>query len=318
MIKVSIVVPVHNTAEYLKECVASLLAQTLQDIEVILVENASTDGSLSICKELAAGDSRVRYVSLEIGDLSFARNTGVKMANGEYVGFVDSDDEIDPDMYKRMYDAAVRHDADAVNCNSVKVYPHRPAKYKFLENGEETVLSSKEMVALNLMEKVSLGACTMLIKKKIVEKIRFPEHKLYEDRACTFLFYADAGKCVQINRSFYHYHQYRGNICRWKSFRHSFDCAEADIKRLRFIQESGLFSEDEKAALASRSAESFLRKLNRMRKSASTEEETVKLQDMKRAVSLIPDGCILSLKAKIIRFFVERSIAFSPASEISI
>ena len=109
--KVSIIVPVHNTEKYLRQCVGSLLSQTLDDIEVVLVENGSEDGSPDICRELSSEDPRVRYVTLEKGDLSTARNEGVRAAAGEYVGFVDSDDLVSPEMYGRRYEGYPGHDS---------------------------------------------------------------------------------------------------------------------------------------------------------------------------------------------------------------
>ena len=211
--KVSIIVPVHNTEKYLRQCVGSLLSQTLDDIEVVLVENGSEDGSPAICRELSSEDPRVRYVTLEKGDLSTARNEGVRAAAGEYVGFVDSDDLVSPEMYGRMYEAAVRNGADAVNCNYVKIYNNgRPPKYQYCEDGTERVMTPAGMIALNMREEISQSACTLLVRKSIVSEIGFCPGVRFEDRRTTFLFYAASSSCVQINRSMYYYHQYRGGI----------------------------------------------------------------------------------------------------------
>ena len=89
MPKVSIIVPVHNTERYLQACVESLTAQTLADIEIILVENCSTDDSLALCHRIATTDDRIKVLSIDKADLSTARNEGVKVATGEYIAFVD-------------------------------------------------------------------------------------------------------------------------------------------------------------------------------------------------------------------------------------
>lgn len=314
MEKVSIIIPVHNTENYLRKCVDSVLSQTLEDIEVILVENGSDDGSLELCRKLAGEDARVKYISLDKGDQSNARNAGVKIASSEYVGFVDSDDLIAPDMYERMYDAAVRNGADVVNCNYVKIYDSgRRPKYQYCEDGTEKVLTPKEMIALNMEEKISQSQCTMLVRKSIVEEIGFTCGVKYEDRRGTFLFYTKAGRCVQINRSLYYYHQYRGGIVRkgLRKFRTNYDYAAADCIRLDFIRNSGMFSPSEQVTLASRSADSFLRKLNRMRREASCKEEKEKLYAIMRNIALIPEGCPLSLKARIIRWAVRKALAVS-------
>ena len=102
MPKVSIIVPVHNTEPYLEKCVKSLMIQTLEDIEIILVENASTDGSLALCYKLAEADERIKVLSLERGDVSAARNTGIQHL-WHLCSFFDSDDYVAPNMYEELY-----------------------------------------------------------------------------------------------------------------------------------------------------------------------------------------------------------------------
>lgn len=315
MVRISVVVPVHNTEKYLRQCVGSILGQTLDGIEVILVENASSDGSLAVCRELAAEYSNVRCVTSPIGDPSTARNIGVRMATGDYIGFVDSDDTIAGDMYERMYNAARRYDAEFVNCNYVKVYRHRKPKYQYSEDGRELLLTPKEMVTMNLMEKVPQSLCTILVRKSLAQKIMLPENVLFEDRATTYHFAAAADRCVQIDKSLYFYHQYRGNIVSGsKKFRQSYFIAEADLRRMEFIRNSGMYQEDEMGEVSTKSAESFFRKINRMRKAASTVGEKEKMRSVMRNACIFPSDCRLSIKARIIRWFVLRAIASSQAN----
>ena len=112
--KVSIVVPVYNTEKYLNQCVESILAQTLREIEVILVDDGSQAACAALCDELAKTDSRIKVIHKINGGLGFARNSGMEAACGEYVGFVDSDDYIKPTMYEALYTAAVKYDASLV------------------------------------------------------------------------------------------------------------------------------------------------------------------------------------------------------------
>lgn len=309
MYKVSIIVPVHNSADFLEQSVSSVRKQTLSEIEIILVENASTDNSLDICNKIASSDERVKVVHLDVGDLSTARNEGVKVASADYVGFMDSDDIIDPEMYETMYMTAIQNGLDVVNCNYVKHYPVRADKYQYCEDGRTDIISPAEMIRLNLLEKIPQSACTMLLKKTIVENCPFPAFKYFEDRATTFRFIAAAKACAQIYRSYYHYYQYRGNICLSKSFKRNHDFAEADTKRLEFIKESGMFHDDDKPVIAAKSAESLLRKINRMRKSVRTDGERMAMRAIMEKVTMIPEGTRLSLKARIILFFVKKKIA---------
>lgn len=111
---VSIIVPMYNVEKYLDNCLASLLSQTLEDIEVVLVDDGSPDRCGEIADEYAMKDTRVRVVRRENGGLGPARNSGMEMATGEYIGFVDPDDWVDLDMFRRLYDAAKRDGADIV------------------------------------------------------------------------------------------------------------------------------------------------------------------------------------------------------------
>ena len=111
--KVSVIVPVYNTEQYLKRCLDSICFQTLKDIEIICINDASTDDSLHILKEYALLDNRIKIVNFEQNqEVSHARNTGIEMARGEYIGFVDSDDTIESYCYEKLYNSAKESDAD--------------------------------------------------------------------------------------------------------------------------------------------------------------------------------------------------------------
>lgn len=112
MPKVSVIVPVYNTEKYLKRCLDSLVNQTLTDIEIILVDDGSRQACASLCDELSNTDPRITVIHKQNGGLGFARNTGIEAANGEYIGFVDSDDYVEPSMYETLYRAATKENAD--------------------------------------------------------------------------------------------------------------------------------------------------------------------------------------------------------------
>lgn len=120
---VSIVVPVYKVEAYLRRCVDSLVRQTLRDIEIILVDDGSPDGCPALCDELAAADNRIHVVHKENGGLSSARNAGLCIATGKYVGFVDSDDDVELDMYEKLVQKAEQYAADFVMCDYRRVLP---------------------------------------------------------------------------------------------------------------------------------------------------------------------------------------------------
>ena len=119
MVKVSVVVPIYNAEKYLKQCLDSIQNQTLTDIEIIMIDDGSKDGSADISKQYLS-DSRFSYYYKENEGLAAARADGIARASGEYLGFIDSDDWIEPDMYEKMYNAAKSNDSDIVFCNCME------------------------------------------------------------------------------------------------------------------------------------------------------------------------------------------------------
>ncbi len=129
--KLSIIVPVYNVEKYLHKCVDSILSQTLTDFECILVDDGSTDNSSVICDEYAAKDPRIVVIHKQNGGLSSARNTGLDISQGDYIGFVDSDDWIEPEMYMYMYTYANDNSCDMMccQCRRVNNYQSPPPDY---------------------------------------------------------------------------------------------------------------------------------------------------------------------------------------------
>ena len=112
--KVSVIVPVYNTEKYLKQCIDSISSQTLSQIEIILVDDGSKEECALLCDELAQSDSRIKVIHKTNAGPGLARNTGMEASSGEYIGFVDSDDYVKPEMYEALYTSAVKYNADLV------------------------------------------------------------------------------------------------------------------------------------------------------------------------------------------------------------
>lgn len=119
MVKISVIVPIYNAEEYLEKCLDSIVGQTLKEIEIILIDDGSKDGSAAICQKYL-NDDRVTYYHKENEGLAAARQDGMDRATGEYIGFVDSDDWLEPDMYEKMYEAAISNHSDVVFCNCIE------------------------------------------------------------------------------------------------------------------------------------------------------------------------------------------------------
>jgi glycosyltransferase involved in cell wall biosynthesis len=152
---------------------------------------------------LAATDSRIKVLSITKADLSTARNEGVKVATGDYVGFVDSDDTVLPEMFADMYEVAAEHNLGMVCVNLHKVVDDRPDKHLYPEDGSIRLLSAKEMTTLNITDKSPTYVCTHLFRRTLFDELSFPENIYYEDRASTFRFTALCGRGAIINRSYY-------------------------------------------------------------------------------------------------------------------
>lgn len=143
MPKISVIVPVYNTEAYLDKCLTSLINQTLSDIEIICINDGSTDNSLNILEKYAKEDSRIKIITQENSGQSIARNNGIKNATSEYIGFIDSDDYIDLEFYEKLYNAAKNNDAD-ISCATIIRKRSNSEKYRIHYKQENVYTSLKE------------------------------------------------------------------------------------------------------------------------------------------------------------------------------
>lgn len=215
--KVSIIVPVYCVEKYLHACVDSLLAQTLEDIEIILVDDGSPDQSGKIADEYAEKDSRIKVIHQSNAGLGPARNTGMEAATGEYIGFVDSDDWVKPDMFVRLYQEAVRNDADIVvggyqevkDGITTKCYVH-PLSGMVLDHREDILRIRKNLYAYGTENKTRevfpVTACASVYRREIIQSLglRF-QNILSEDRIFNLDAYREAQKMVFIDSVDYCY-----------------------------------------------------------------------------------------------------------------
>ncbi|WP_086313933.1 hypothetical protein A5821_001482 [Enterococcus sp. 7F3_DIV0205] len=206
MCKISIIVPVYNVERYLRKCVDSILNQTFTDIEVILVDDGSTDSSGEICDEYVLQDQRVQVIHKENGGLSDARNTGIESARGEYLGFVDSDDYIALDMYELLFNNIQKEAADLAICGIYDVYENKEPLKK---TQEYMVLDKVAAMKLILEAKiVSVHAVNKLYKKNIFDQIRYPVGMITEDAAVILSILENTKKVViDTQQKYYYYHR---------------------------------------------------------------------------------------------------------------
>lgn len=186
----SIIIPVYNSEKYLFRCIDSVLNQTRSDFELILVDDGSKDQSADICKQYAKKDDRIKYIRQENAGVSAARNNGISIASGDYIGFVDSDDEICPDMYETLLREAEKNGADIVLCDAVTVYSNGTTEEDTLPNLlPDKIIKTEEIYPEQLLYTAG-SACRCIYKKTLFEdkNIRFPVGiKLSEDRIFNIL-----------------------------------------------------------------------------------------------------------------------------------
>lgn len=210
-VKISVVIPVHNTKDYLKECVDSVLAQTYEKMEIILVDDGSTDGSGRLCEEYTARDSRIKVYHKNKSGVGGGRNTGLDHATGEFISFVDSDDTVAPDYLERMVRAQQSIGADIVCTGYCRVWEtegkieeigFQAASY---EGGAEILLA----LGRGRVEEV---AWAKLYRAEIFKDLRFPENRIHEDVFTTHLAFCYAQKIVQLSDCKYYYLQRPGSV----------------------------------------------------------------------------------------------------------
>lgn len=178
---ISIVVPVYNTEKYLCRCVDSLLAQSYPALEIVLVDDGSTDSSGTICDEYAKKDKRVAVVHKKNGGLSSARNAGIDAAKGKYVGFVDSDDYVSVDMYERLVDALGDNPCDVANLMYVRAYESGETAPSRVPHTMDEQFSAEKFLEELLLHVGDVSVCTKLFPRALIGDLRFAEGILNED-----------------------------------------------------------------------------------------------------------------------------------------
>ena len=217
--KITVIVPVYNVENYLEKCLDSLINQTYKNLEIIVINDGSTDNSGEICQEYAQKDNRIIYVEQENGGLSDARNAGLERMTGSYVTFVDSDDWVEPDYVEVLHNKLIGYQADIAIGNYYS-YNEDEAMYYFHVNSEsyyeklydnisifENLYDAKQMKSFSL-----ISAWGKLYKSELFDYIRFDKGKLGEDGYINQKLYLLVQKVIYINQGLYAYRQRSGSI----------------------------------------------------------------------------------------------------------
>lgn len=257
-IKISVIVPVYNVEKYISECIESLINQTFKDIEIILINDGSTDRTGEICRKYSEDDNRILLIDKENEGLSIARNTGLSMAKGEYIAFVDSDDFIDHNMLEIMYDKAIETKADIIKCNARIL--RGPSKHNRLK---ETEVYSKLLEKVDFIEEIvkkdivignnSMVAWGNLYKKDIIEsnKLKFVKIIGLEDYLFNMQYFKYVERYCLISNRLYNYRVLNNSLSRTFNPNIFNDLLFVENERQIFFEELNM-SDKENEILASK------------------------------------------------------------------
>lgn len=245
---ISIIIPVYNVEKYLTQCLESVTNQTYRDLEILLIDDGSTDLSGKICDDYSKKDSRIKVIHQANSGISAARNTGIKLANGEFICFIDSDDYVDLDFCNKLLNVLKNTNSDIAECLCVKFSDEnvpKPNNYNRIKQ-----MSPKQWLTETNLKNV-LSSCVVwnkLYKHFTFEGIEFPVGRKFEDEATTYKFAYKANKITRIYDELYFYRQ------RSESITHNVGKTEIDDKCIALKEKYLFFKEKNELDIAAFSA----------------------------------------------------------------
>ncbi len=241
--KVSVIIPVYNVETYLEKCVESVLNQTFRDMEIIVVNDGSTDNSRKILEEIKSKDDRIIIFDKKNEGLSSARNAGIDMAKGEYLAFIDSDDWVDERYIEKMYHICVQYDCDIVQCSYMDVFDN---VFQLAANSEAFISTPSFYTGKEFsyaMYTLLSWRCNLtwnkLYKKSLFGNIRFPHGKIHEDEFTIYKLIWKSKKIASISDKLYYYRRREGSIMTRPYRKERLDFSEAFEERELFFDSIG-------------------------------------------------------------------------------
>lgn len=241
---ISVIIPVYRVERYLDACVASVVAQTFRDLEIVLVDDGSPDGCPALCEAWARKDPRIRVVHRENGGLSAARNSGLAVATGQFVTFLDADDTLEPDTLRQAWEAQQAHNAEMVIINLVYVDENdQPLGKPDFTIFRDEVLDEdgvwQRYFALGEQKVYYAIACSKLIKADLFRELRFREGKRYEDQFLMPHLLHQCHTIVCLAYPGYRYIQHSGSIMAQGSSRNYLDRSEFLLEWCDYFADKG-------------------------------------------------------------------------------
>ena len=245
---ISVIVPIYNTEKYLVECIESIREQTYSNIEIILVDDGSTDASIEICDEFSKKDSRVRVFHKENEGSAVAKNFGIQQSKGEYIILVDSDDTVSDKMIEVLYTHIKEKNAD-IAIGNYYIYDESDKNFYFYVTDKD--FSVEELAIQEIMNRQAgdwqfnssafILPTFKLIKKELFKEVQFSNGRRFDDEATMHRFYLLASKIIFINDNLYRYRQRSGSIMRSKfDLSWARDLVEVFFKKISDLVLAGL------------------------------------------------------------------------------
>jgi glycosyltransferase involved in cell wall biosynthesis len=238
---ISVIIPIYNVEKYLSKCIESVINQSYSNLEIILVNDGSTDNSAIICNEYGAKDSRIRVLHKNNGGLSDARNVGIDNATGDYLYFLDSDDYIDSRTIQLLFKESIQFDSDITIGNIVlvnenyevnKTFDFESRTMQFNSNDSINVLYNQDQLIIQFSI-----ACNKLYKASLFQSLRFPIGKIHEDEFVNYKLFFWSKKICFVADAFYFYLQRSASIMGTVSVKSKFNALEAFFERTIFFKE---------------------------------------------------------------------------------
>lgn len=241
---ISVIVPVYNVEKYIDKCLYSICNQTYSNLEIILVNDGSTDSSLEKCNQFANKDKRIKVVTQNNKGLSAARNTGIAQSKGEYLVFIDSDDYISNNMIEKLYSNLIKNKSDLCICDFEMVYGEEMINLNEdkIDNDSESIVYDKYEALLQLYGKKSDRfnvAWNKIYKRHIFDTLVFPEGKVHEDMYVMHRVFDKCDRISFINESLYYYVQRNDSITGQKFNLKALDILGAFEDRIKYFEELG-------------------------------------------------------------------------------
>lgn len=210
---ISVIVPIYNVEMYLNNCIESIINQRYTNLEIILVDDGSTDKSFNLCNIWASRDSRIKVIHKENGGLSDARNIGLQMAKGDFIAFVDSDDWIEESFLQKLYLAILQSDADIAECSVTFVDEDgKTIKERKVKNGSKILKKVEALQALILENGVYQTVWNKLYRRSVINDIFFEVGRCNEDEFWTYKVIDNAESMILVNSPLYNYRQRQSSI----------------------------------------------------------------------------------------------------------